>query len=66
MWHRTRRGTHKVAARENAAKRHALQRVGTPSDVASAVRFLLTEESSWLTGRVLAVDGGLSRIRSLA
>lgn len=53
------------AKRESAAKRHALQRVGTPSDIASAVRFLLTEESSWVTGQVLAVDGGLSRIRLL-
>ena len=53
------------AKRENAAKRHALQRVGTPSDIASAVRFLLTEDSSWVTGQVLAVDGGLSRIRRL-
>jgi len=53
------------AKRENAAKRHALQRVGTPSDIASAVRFLLTEDSSWITGQVLALDGGLSRIRLL-
>jgi NAD(P)-dependent dehydrogenase (short-subunit alcohol dehydrogenase family) len=53
------------AKRENAAKRHPLQRVGTPSDIASAVRFLLTEDSSWMTGQVLAVDGGLSRIRLL-
>lgn len=53
------------AKRENAAKRHPLQRVGTPSDIASAVRFLLTEGSSWITGQVLAVDGGMSGIRRL-
>ena len=53
------------AKRENAAKRHPLQRIGTSSDIASAVCFLLGEESSWMTGQVLAVDGGLSRIRQL-
>jgi NAD(P)-dependent dehydrogenase (short-subunit alcohol dehydrogenase family) len=53
------------AKRENAAKRHALQRVGTPSDIASAVRFLLMADSSWITGQVMAVDGGLSRVRLL-
>jgi len=53
------------AKRETASKRHPLQRVGTPDDIATAVCFLLTDESSWVTGQVLAVDGGLSRIRSL-
>lgn len=53
------------AKRENAAKRHPLQRVGTPSDIASAVRFLMTKDSRWVTGQVLVVDGGLSRIRLL-
>jgi NAD(P)-dependent dehydrogenase (short-subunit alcohol dehydrogenase family) len=53
------------AKREAAAKRHPLQRVGEPSDTASAVRFLLSGESDWITGQVLAVDGGLSRIRTL-
>ena len=54
------------AKREAAAKRHPLQRIGEPGYVASAVRFLLTEDSNWITGQVLAVDGGLSRIRSLS
>jgi NAD(P)-dependent dehydrogenase (short-subunit alcohol dehydrogenase family) len=54
------------AKRETAAKRHPLQRVGEPDDVAAAVCFLLTEQSSWITGQVLSVDGGLSRIRLLS
>ena len=53
------------AKRENAAKRYPLRRIGTSSDIASAVCFLLDEESSWMTRQVLAVDGGLSRIRQL-
>jgi NAD(P)-dependent dehydrogenase (short-subunit alcohol dehydrogenase family) len=53
------------AKRESASKRHPLQRIGTPADIASAVCFLLADESGWITGQVIAVDGGLSRIRSL-
>jgi NAD(P)-dependent dehydrogenase (short-subunit alcohol dehydrogenase family) len=39
---------------------HPLKRRGTPSDVAKAVRFLLSEDSAWITGTSLVVDGGLS------
>lgn len=54
------------AKQEAAAKRHPLQRFGGVDDIASAVSFLLTEQLSWMTGQVLAVDGGLSRIRRLS
>ncbi|MDP9823643.1 SDR family NAD(P)-dependent oxidoreductase [Nocardioides massiliensis] len=35
-----------------------LKRPGTPDDVASAALFLASDEASWITGQVLAVDGG--------
>jgi NAD(P)-dependent dehydrogenase (short-subunit alcohol dehydrogenase family) len=39
---------------------HPLRRRGTPADVAKAVRFLLSDDSDWITGASLVVDGGLS------
>ena len=42
---------------------HALGRIGTANDVARAIVFLLLPENNWITGQVLAVDGGLSRVR---
>ncbi|HEX2752997.1 MAG TPA: SDR family oxidoreductase [Alphaproteobacteria bacterium] len=42
---------------------HALGRLGTAEDIARAIVFLSAPENSWITGQVLAVDGGLSRVR---
>lgn len=42
---------------------HALGRIGQPVDVARAIAFFLSPENSWITGQVLAVDGGLSGVR---
>ncbi len=43
---------------------HALGRVGEPSDIASAVCWLVDPAQSWVTGQVIGVDGGLSRVRT--
>ncbi len=51
------------AARKVSEAMHALGRLGQPEDVARAVVFLLDPANSWITGQVLAVDGGLSRVR---
>ncbi|MCK9372513.1 MAG: enoyl-ACP reductase [Sulfuricurvum sp.] len=39
-------------------KRSALNRMGSPNDIAGAVYFLCTEEAGWITGQTIIVDGG--------
>lgn len=48
--------------KQQHATRHPLKRIGTPGDIASTAVFLLSDKSSWVTGQVLHVDGGLSTI----
>jgi 3-oxoacyl-[acyl-carrier protein] reductase len=46
-------------AHEEWAAKIPLARLGTPEDVASAVKFLASDEASYITGHVLAVNGGM-------
>jgi NAD(P)-dependent dehydrogenase (short-subunit alcohol dehydrogenase family) len=50
--------------RTAAAERHPLKRVGTPADIAAAAKFLLDDSASWITGQIIAVDGGMGAIRT--
>ena len=47
---------------EGIAKAHPMKRIGEGKDAAAMAKFLLTEESSWITGQIIAVDGGRSSI----
>jgi NAD(P)-dependent dehydrogenase (short-subunit alcohol dehydrogenase family) len=51
------------AARDASIAMHALGRLGHPNDVAQAIVFFLQPENNWITGQILAVDGGLSVVR---
>jgi len=47
---------------ESVAATYPLKRLGDPSDVASAVNFLLSEAAAWITGQTLVVDGGVTLV----
>ena len=47
---------------ESIAKLHPLKRIGNPSDSASLANFLLSENSSWITGQIIGVDGGRAAV----
>jgi NAD(P)-dependent dehydrogenase (short-subunit alcohol dehydrogenase family) len=49
--------------KEASDKRHPLGRVGRPEDIADATVFLLSEKSSWMTGQILHLDGGMSHLK---
>lgn len=51
--------------RKRSAERHPLGRVGRPEDIAAATCHLLSDRSSWMSGQVLAVDGGMSTLQSI-
>jgi 3-oxoacyl-[acyl-carrier protein] reductase len=46
-------------ARADWATRIPLKRLGTPDDIAAAVCFLASDEAAYITGQVLAVNGGM-------
>jgi len=45
---------------------HPLGRIGKPEEVATVVAWLLSDESSWVTGQVIGIDGGLASVRGKA
>ena len=47
---------------EAIAKQHPLKRIGEGLDSAALAKFLLSSESSWITGQIIGVDGGRSNI----
>lgn len=52
------------AIAQGIAALHALPRLGTPDDISALGALLLSDQASWITGQVMAVDGGRSRART--
>ncbi len=48
--------------REMMSERHPLKRVGEASDIANIAVFLLSDNSTWMTGQIVGVDGGMSTL----
>lgn len=59
--------TEHITSNENALKvseaMHPLGRVGKPQDIVPAIEWLLDPDSSWITGQVIGIDGGLATVR---
>lgn len=49
----------KDEVKEEIAKTIPLKRMGRTEDVANVVKFLASEDSSYITGQVISVDGGM-------
>lgn len=49
--------------KEANAERHPIKRIGSAKEMAAGAQFLLSENASWITGQVLPIDGGLSRLK---
>jgi NAD(P)-dependent dehydrogenase (short-subunit alcohol dehydrogenase family) len=49
--------------KEASDKRHPLGRIGSAEDIAASTVFLLSPQSSWMTGQILHVDGGMSTLK---
>jgi 3-oxoacyl-[acyl-carrier protein] reductase len=45
---------------EQVAAAYPLRRLGVPEDIGSVVAFLLSDDSSWITGQTLVIDGGVT------
>ena len=48
---------------EKISNNHPMKRHGETNDISSLINFLLSDESSWMTGQDLSVDGGMSTLR---
>ncbi len=51
--------------RKASADRHPLKRIGDACEVAKTAAFLLSEDSGFITGQVLQIDGGISSLKML-
>ena len=50
--------------KQRMGEMHPLKRIGTSLDIANTACFLLSEQSSWMTGQILGVDGGKSTLKT--
>lgn len=49
--------------KEASGQRHPLKRVGEANEIAELASFLLSQKSSWITGQIIGIDGGMSSVR---
>jgi NAD(P)-dependent dehydrogenase (short-subunit alcohol dehydrogenase family) len=49
--------------KEAAAKRHPLNSIGNPAEIAQLVSFLLSDHAAFITGQVIGTDGGMGSLK---
>lgn len=49
---------------EQIKQRNPLRKVGLPLDVGNGISFLLSEQSGWVSGQILAIDGGMGTLKN--
>ena len=59
LWESAKAFDNPDTAVENAKRTTLLKRLGTPQDIAKLVLFLVSEDSSWITGTTITIDGGI-------
>ena len=48
---------------ERVSNKHPMKRYGNPFDISSLINFLISSESTWITGQDISIDGGLSTLK---
>ena len=49
---------------ENTRNRHPMKEIGSPKDISEIVKFLLEDNSKWMTGQIIPFDGGMSSVKT--
>ena len=49
---------------ENSRNRHPMKEIGSPKDISEVVKFLLEDDSKWMTGQIIPFDGGMSSVKT--
>ena len=49
---------------ENLRNRHPMKEIGSPEDISEVVKFLLEDNSKWMTGQIIPFDGGVSSVKT--
>jgi len=49
---------------ENLRNRHPMKEIGSPKDISEVVKFLLEDNSKWMTGQIIPFDGGMSSVKT--
>ena len=50
-------------SKERIQNKNPLKKIGAAKDIANIINFLLSDDSKWITGQNISIDGGMSTIK---